>query len=268
MIPALSGVTRQNNNIIASASEVVGGSVFVHFSTPNIISLMRRVYKCTKMFHEMFHGFMIKVGGFCLHLWILVYYIGVYVYIYLCDKEGIIMKYAKYQQEIISKAIKGDLGKFHYWVENGNIYSTTDGFRVQVVPRDYWFIDLDKLTFTTKSHNIYWGSIKWGTFCGGLKDYEDSVVVEEKKVDKKTIFKLQSTENPKHFAWVDKKLIEYFDKPIFLLSKTNTRISKILVYEDGEAVGFVLPIRRDEDEFNEKWIEKEYQDDRQEKEAI
>lgn len=143
------------------------------------------------------------------------------------------MKYAKYQQDLIKellsdKPIRGFIGH-----ENENVLVTIDGFLMVAIPDCLWYLDAQR---TREKLESFDGKL------ARLYDEEGSkpasrtglALVQEKK-------NLVQIKNEEAEAWVDEKLLRYFENPSFKIRSWSHAVG---VYEEKRFVGIVMPTRK------------------------
>lgn len=145
------------------------------------------------------------------------------------------MKYAKYQQDLIKellsdKPIRGFIGH-----ENENVLVTMDGCLMVSIPDCLWYLDVrrtrEKLTlFDGKISQLYDEDRSKPASRTGV------VFVQEKK-------NIVQIKNEEAEAWVDEKLLRYFENPTFRIC---SQVHAVGVYEGTRFVGIVMPIRKKE----------------------
>ena len=145
------------------------------------------------------------------------------------------MKYAKYQQDLIKdllsdKPIRGFIGH-----ENENVLVTMDGFLMVVIPDCLWYLDIQR---TREKLTLFDGKISQ------LYDEDRSKPASRTGVvfvqEKKNIVQIKNEEAE---AWVDEKLLRYFENPTFRIC---SQVHAVGVYEGTRFVGIVMPIRKKE----------------------
>lgn len=142
------------------------------------------------------------------------------------------MNYIKIQTDML-KMLDKELKKNHIFagvLKEGSIAVTLNGYALYKVPLDKFYIDINKIPGNQLNADA-------------MFDFDTEVATksdELKKVNGLTIVKIaQSSEN---YAWVDEKLLTYFDKKCtFAISNNNPHRSSIKVYENDVCVGIVLP---------------------------
>lgn len=117
------------------------------------------------------------------------------------------MKYAKYQQDLIKellsdKPIRGFIGH-----ENENVLVTMDGFLMVVIPDCLWYLDIRR---TREKLKPFEGKLAYLYDEEGSKSASRTglALVQEKK-------NLVQIKNEEAEAWVDEKLLRYFENPSF-----------------------------------------------------
>ena len=141
------------------------------------------------------------------------------------------MKYVKYQQDLLKellsdKPIRGYIGH-----ENENVLVTMDGCLMVSIPDYLWYLDVQRTREKLKP------------FDGKVSQLYDEpasrtgvVLVQEKK-------NIVQIKNEEAEAWVDEKLLRYFENPTF---RIRSQVSAVGVYEGERFVGIVMPIRKKE----------------------
>lgn len=124
-----------------------------------------------------------------------------------------------------SKIIIGD------W-NDSEIGITTDGFKMYFLPVDEFIFDVEKLLRGKEKINT-----------NAFKEPRDLKEVfktnEMRTVKKMTCVKIGE-------KWVDTQNLSNFDEPTF--KTTDSAYSAIYLYEVGELVGFVMPVKMKEEE--------------------
>ena len=143
------------------------------------------------------------------------------------------MKYAKYQQDLLKALLSDKPVRGFIWHENENVLVTMDTFLVVAIPDCLWYLDVrrtqEKLKlFEWKVARVYdeYGS-KPASRTG-------LTFVQEKK-------NLVQIKNEEVEAWVDEKLLRYFENPTF---KIRSRVHAVGVYEGERFVGIVMPVHK------------------------
>lgn len=163
------------------------------------------------------------------------------------------MKFIKYQQDVIKEVLKNNSkARLICWKEKDiyssetNAYCTIDGFLLMCIPEKLWALDMDRL----KEHL----GIKGGNpTLKNLVDFDnrmEAILANEKRDEtdyagnkKRPVVKIKAVGDDTKFAWVDERLLKYFDNPTFTLSKERPDIRGINVYEGETFVGMVMPVR-------------------------
>lgn len=145
------------------------------------------------------------------------------------------MKCVKYQQDLLKellsdKPIRGYIGH-----ENENVLVTMDGCLMVVIPDYLWYLDVPR---TREKLKLFEGKISRLYDEYGSKPASRSgvVFVQEKK-------NLVQIKNEEAEAWVDEKLLRYFENPTFLI---RSQVHAVGVYEGERFVGIVMPVRKKE----------------------
>ena len=145
------------------------------------------------------------------------------------------MKYIKYQQDLLKellsdKPIRGYIGH-----ENENVLVTMDGYLMVSIPDYLWYLDVQR---TREKLKPFEGKISQ------LYDEDRSKPASRTRVvfvqEKKNIVQIKNEEAE---AWVDEKLLRYFENPTFRIC---SQVHAVGVYEGTRFVGIVMPIRKKE----------------------
>lgn len=162
------------------------------------------------------------------------------------------MKFIKYQQDVVKGVLKNNSKtRLMCWKEKDiyssetNAYCTIDGFLLMCIPEKFWVLDIDRL----KEHlGIKDGNSTLKNLVS-FDDRIDAILSNEKRDEpdytnrKRSVVKIKAVGDDTKFAWVDERLLKYFDNPTFTLSKKHADISGINVYEGETFVGLVMPVR-------------------------
>lgn len=143
------------------------------------------------------------------------------------------MKYAKYQQDLIKELLSGEPIRGFIGHENKNVLVTMDGFLMVAIPDCLWYLDVQR---TREKLKPFEGKLAY------LYDEEESksasrtglTLVQEKK-------NLVQIKNEEAEAWVDEKLLRYFENPSFKIRSWSHAVG---VYERERFVGIVMPVRK------------------------
>lgn len=144
------------------------------------------------------------------------------------------MKYLKIQQDILKEALNGG-GKFLMGAYKDSI-AMTDGFVMWLIPKQMFMLDLESL----KSKGIRSLDVTSLLDYDGSQ-YKDAVCTSDlKKQGNSIVLNIKSEAED---AWVDMKLLKYYDNPQF---KVSGKHNALMVFEEEELAGLVLPVRMPE----------------------
>lgn len=145
-------------------------------------------------------------------------------------------KYINFQNDLMKLYDKGKLFKNYRWgyYKDENIAITIDSYSVIIIPKETFY--LDKELFL--SNNYY--TNMFNSFFEADNYYPAKISAIDGKT-KNTLYELTAENGVK--AWVDKKLLKYFNIPSIDFKVKSFR-SLILLYEDNKLVGGVLPVIR------------------------
>lgn len=149
------------------------------------------------------------------------------------------MNYIKYQCDLIKMYDKDKRIKIRWDytdIDRKKLIMTIDGFVACIIPLESFYL----------SDQFKNASARWTGFhqlISGLDQYEDANEWKIMQEGKKQLFKLTANER---FAWIDSKKLKYFNHENMNL-KIKDKISPVMVYENGTLVGFVMPVRRNEE---------------------
>ena len=157
------------------------------------------------------------------------------------------MKFIKYQQDVVKGVLKNNSkARLMCWKEkdiytsNTNAYCTIDSFLLMCIPEKFWVLDIDRLKehLGIKDDNSTLKNLV------NFDDRIDAILSNEKQGERKgSVVKIKAVGDDTKFAWVDERLLKYFDNPTFTLSKKRADINGINVYEGETFVGLVMPVR-------------------------
>ena len=149
------------------------------------------------------------------------------------------MNYIKYQCDLIKMYDKDKHIKIKWDyadIEHEEIIMTVDGFVACIIPLESFY-----LSDQFKNASAYWTGFH--QLISGLDQYEDANECKILHEGKKQLFKLTANEQ---FSWIDSKKLKYFNQENMSL-KIKDEKSPVMVYENGTLVGFVMPVRRNEE---------------------
>lgn len=114
-------------------------------------------------------------------------------------------------------------------LRDGDIAVTFDGHALYKIPGNKFYINFNKIPENQLKADSLFGI-----------DTQDAVKTNElRKINNTTLVKLKSE---KAYAWVDEKLLKFFNKNCtFAISISNPRLNPIKIFENKECVGIVLP---------------------------
>ena len=143
------------------------------------------------------------------------------------------MKYAKYQQDLLKellsdKPIRGFVGH-----DDENVLITMDGFLMVAIPDCLWYLDTQHVLGKLRQFE---GKLAYLYDEDGSKPASRTglALVQDKK-------NLVQIENEEAEAWVDEKLLRYFENPSFKIRSWSHAVG---VYEGDRFVGIVMPTRK------------------------
>lgn len=143
------------------------------------------------------------------------------------------MNYMKIQMDLIRKLDGENTGVHAGILKDGDIALSLDGYALYKLPRAKFYIDFNMIP--NNQLNV-----------AKILEFESISAVKTNnlmKSDKKTVIKIESSEG---HAWVDEKLLKYFDKDCtFAISDKHPSRGPIKVFEKEEYAGIVLPVRID-----------------------
>lgn len=146
-------------------------------------------------------------------------------------------KYIKFETDLMRLFDKNKLKRFKWGVLDNNkdeLVFTLDGNYAVIIPRVKFYLCDDLLD----SRN------EWKQFSTifNMENYVSAHVVVSDIDDKGELYyKLNSATNEQ--VWVRAKNLKYFDFPATTTFAIKNDISPVMVFENGELVGVVMPIR-------------------------
>ena len=145
------------------------------------------------------------------------------------------MKYVKYQQDLLKellsdKPIRGYIGH-----EDENVLVTMDGCLMVSIPDCLRYLDVQR---TREKLKPFDGKVSrlYDEYGSKPASRTGLALVQEKK-------NLVQIKNEEAEAWVDEKLLRYFENPTFLI---RSQVHAVGVYEGERFVGIVMPVRKKE----------------------
>lgn len=146
------------------------------------------------------------------------------------------MDVTKIMTDLLKLVKKEKTVKCNYSIDDDYVYYTPDGYRMYRIPKNLWLIDMSK-ALPNKTPLI-----KPGKFFE-IGDAEDAKKTGElKAIEKGTVVKL---EGERSHVWINEAYLKEFDNGCTF--KINEPKYPALVYESGELVGVILPVRVKED---------------------
>ena len=144
------------------------------------------------------------------------------------------MNYVKIQQDILKLRLeelqKHKPVKIIYQKIDECVWISTDGFVIYAIPERFFILDTVKFDKPESSAIVN---------LLDTTDYKDLIPTNQKRVMEKctaTVLLLEDIE-----VFIDEKLLKNFDKSATFQSKGQ--LSPVHVYENGELVGVVCPLR-------------------------
>lgn len=142
------------------------------------------------------------------------------------------MKYVKYQQDLLKELLSGKPIRGFIGHEGKNVLVTMDGFLMVAIPIYLWYLDVQR---TREKLKPYEGKLAY------LYDEDESKPAIRTGIALIQNKKLVQIKNEEAEAWVDEKLLRYFDNPSF---KIRSQSHAVGVYEEDRLVGIVMPVRK------------------------
>ena len=148
------------------------------------------------------------------------------------------MNYLKIQADLLKKMDTKSTSGVLIARDEDNIYLSPEGHRVFIIPKQFWYLDFDKLLDGRTEVNFK-------SMFRDADDGEDAKKTSDLKVtDKKTTL-VKIGGNNIHI-WVDQSLLKEFDNDCkFKITKDT---APCYIYEKDNLVGLVLPVRVKEGE--------------------
>lgn len=149
------------------------------------------------------------------------------------------MNYIKYQCDLIKMYDKDKHIKIKWdytGIDRKKLIMTVDGFVACIIPINMFYLGDQFKTASTRWTGFH-------QLISGLDQYEDANEWKILQEGKKQLYKLIANE---HFAWIDSKKLKYFNQENMSF-KIEDEKSPVMVYENGDLVGFVMPVRRNEE---------------------
>lgn len=136
------------------------------------------------------------------------------------------MKYIKIQTEVM-EALEKNKSVYLAILKDDNIAISYDNYVLYKIPRLKFYLDFTRLTKTEADSlfNIL-TETAWQT--GELKRIDDKIIIK--------------IANQNGHAWVNEKLLKYFDKDCkFEIALNKPELSPVKVIENGACAGIVMP---------------------------
>mgnify|MGYP000194267501 CR=1 FL=1 len=137
------------------------------------------------------------------------------------------MKYIKIQAEVM-EALEKNKSVYLAILKDDNIAVSYDNYVLYKIPRLKFYLDFTRLKSKTEADNLFniLTESAWKTD-------------ELKKRDNKTLIKIA---NQNGHAWINEKLLKYFDKDCkFEIAIDRPEISPVKIIENDICVGIVMP---------------------------
>lgn len=146
------------------------------------------------------------------------------------------MKLNKIFNELVKLHFSGKKGEFKIGNYDGKIAMTFDNVSIFFINDEEFILQIEKLVEAPTSMNTYIPDRSRYNWAELTKNILITPTRETIRVA-----------NDRTHAWIDRKYLKYFDAPEFAIADSK---SMVLVYEEGELVGAVAPVR-----IKEEWNE-------------
>ena len=153
------------------------------------------------------------------------------------------MNIVKILSDLMKRRESLDPGKYLYAETGGYVYYSPDAVVMYRIPEDRFYLDVGKVFKDIAPFNVksIWrpDEATLGELTGNLR-----ILLNEKGKGNRTVVQIR---NGSTVVWVNKKLLENFDRDCSF--RITSRKDPVYVYENGEPVGFLLPVRMNDEDY-------------------